>query len=343
MISLRRAGLAFALCATASGPLPAQTPRPASEAGRGAPLPALSDWFLSTGSWADDPQLYVREVGSGSTPVVMLHGGWGSEHGGLVEAIRGLEAGYRFILYDQRGSLRSPAPAESISFDRHIEDLELLRRELGLEKLTLVGHSMGAILASAYASRYPDRIGRLILVTPAYLKNPIPEQEKPLQHEGYVASQAHQTRPEVARELAARGLTRTDRPLTSREETAKFRIGFAARMLGDVRSWHRLTGGRALFKRDVDALTVKTYPPGGWDYVAEFARRQYPVAIVAADRDFLDTGAPLLRQWARQVPRLELTVLPGAGHLPWIDQPVAFTEALKRHLASEEPPRPSGL
>src|SRR5687768_1976382 len=155
-----------------------------------ATVPQSKDWFLSTGRWAEDPQLYVREVGHGSRTVVMLHGGWGAEHSGLVTAVRGLEDGRRFVLYDQRGSLRSPAPDESISFDRHVEDLELLRRELGLDRMVLVGHSMGAVLASAYATKYPTRIERLVLVSPAYLKNPIPESEQPLKHQGYLKSQA---------------------------------------------------------------------------------------------------------------------------------------------------------
>lgn len=99
-----------------------------------------------------------------------------------------------------------------------------------------------------------------------------------------------------------------------------------------MRNWHRLAGGRALSRPEVNDLTVKTYPASGWDYVAEFARREYPVAIVGAEQDFLDTGAPLLKAWASQVPRLELTILPSAGHLPWIDQPEAFREALRRHL-----------
>src|SRR5688500_18109892 len=108
MARLYSAGLAFALGALCAAPTHGQPPRPAAEGARAAPLPPLDDWFLSTGSWADDPQLYVREVGSGR-PVVMLHGGWGAEHAGLVEAIKGLESGFRFIFYDQRGSLRSPA------------------------------------------------------------------------------------------------------------------------------------------------------------------------------------------------------------------------------------------
>ena len=292
----------------------------------------LKDWFLSTGRWADDPQLYVREVGDGPRTVVMLHGGWGAEHSGLVTAVRGLENGNRFVLYDQRGSLRSPAPDASISFDRHIEDLELLRRELGLDQLVLVGHSMGAVLASAYAAKYPARIERLVLVSPAYLKNPIPEPEKALQHQGYLKTQAFLARPEVARELETLGLSSPKRELSSQEETAAYRIGVAARMLADVSKWRQLEGGRGLFKSHIGALTTKTYPTGGWDYISEFARTDYPVGILVGDHDFVDMGTPLLSEWVRSVPRLELRIIPGAGHLPWIDRPEAFREALRHHL-----------
>jgi proline iminopeptidase len=317
--------------------------RAAGAAGSGtapAALPPLNDWFLATGRWADDPQIYVREVGRGPRTIVMLHGGWGAEHGGLVTAVQGLHEGRRFVFYDQRGSLRSPAPDASITFDRHVEDLELLRRELGLERVTLVGHSMGAILASAYATRYPSRIERLVLISPAYLKNPIPEPEKPLQHQGYLATQTFLGREAVARELQAYRLDRTEPPLSSLEETAKFRIGFAARMLADVTKWRQLEGGRALFKAHVGELTTKTYPAGGWDYIAEFARRAYPVGIIVGDRDFLDMGTPLLTAWARAVPRLELSVLPEAGHLPWIDQPDAFRALLQRHIDGGRPMTP---
>jgi len=41
------------------------------------------DWFLSTGNWQFDPQLYVCEFGSGKDTVVMLHGGWGGDYSGI--------------------------------------------------------------------------------------------------------------------------------------------------------------------------------------------------------------------------------------------------------------------
>lgn len=71
-------------------------------------LPYLRNWFLSTGDWEKDPQLYVLEFGSGTDTIVMLHGGWGGEHSGLINAVMDLRDQYHFIFYDQRGSLRSP-------------------------------------------------------------------------------------------------------------------------------------------------------------------------------------------------------------------------------------------
>ena len=109
-----------------------------------------TEWFLATGNGDNDPRIFVRTIGTGPDTVILLHGGWGGEHRSLIHTTRGLEDVYTFILYDQRGSLRSPFPDSLITFEKHIQDLELLRKELGLTQLTLVGHSMRTYLASAY-------------------------------------------------------------------------------------------------------------------------------------------------------------------------------------------------
>jgi proline iminopeptidase len=297
----------------------------------GNQLPRMEDWFLSTGDWKKDPQLYVREFGDGSEIIIMLHGGWGAEHSGLLEAVKDLKSQYRFIFYDQRGSLRSPCPDSLITFKNHIEDLELLRKELKLEKLTIVGHSMGAVLACAYAAQYPQRIKQLTLVTPAFLKNPFPEEDKELQNQEYQAMQVFLKRPEVTQELDKYSLNRKT-PLSSREETSKSRIEFAARMLSDVRKWPSMTGGGALYKGKVFQLTERTYPPSGWDYPQEFKRGAYPVNIIVAEHDWLDFGNNLVKKWVKGIPTVKLSTVKNAGHLIWIDQPAAFSEELSKHL-----------
>lgn len=295
-------------------------------------LPALKDWFLSTGNWQNDPQLYVREFGTGRDTIIMLHGGWGAEHSGMLEAVMDLEKQFHFIFYDQRGSLRSPCPDSLITFHQHIEDVELLRKELNIDKLNVVGHSMGSILASAYAAKYPQHINRLVLLSPAYLKNPTPEEDKKLLDQEYAAHKAFMNRPEVNREFDKYGLNRKTPALTSREATSRYHIDFAKRMLYDVSKWSDMTGGRALYKGHVFELTAKTYPAEGWNYLQEFSKQAYPVSIITGDHDMLDFGNNLIKKWAGEVPRINLSVIKNAGHLPWLDQPTAFTKQLAAQL-----------
>ena len=296
-------------------------------------LPGLKDWFLSTGNWEKDPQIYVLEFGTGRDTVVMVHGGWGAEHSDFINAIRNLKDQYHFVLYDQRGSLRSPCPDSLISFNNHIEDLELLRKELNIGKLTIVAHSMGAIVASAYAEKYPKHVKQLVLLAPMYLKEPLPEEDKQLLDQSSKALDTFMKRPEVTREMDKLGLNRTSPALSSREETAKFRINlYGRRMLYDVSKWQRLMGGRALFKFQVYQLTVNTYPKGGWNYLQEFNTQTYPVSIITGDHDFLDFGNSLYKKWSTESPRIKLSIIRNAGHFIWVDQPEALTKELLRNL-----------
>ncbi len=294
-------------------------------------LPAMTDWFLSTGDWHNDPQLYVYEFGSGTEIIVMLHGGWGGDYSGLLEVVQNQESKYRFIFYDQRGSLRSPFPDSLITFDEHIEDLERLRKALRQEKLTIVGHSMGAVLASAYATKYPQQIKRLVLLAPAPLKNPISKVDEELVRNDTLL-QAFLNRPSVMDELNKYALDRKSPPLTSQEETSKFRINLARRMLCDVHNWNKLQGGRSLYKGNVFELTANTYPPEGWDFIQEFKKYTYPVRIIGGDHDFLDFGNHLIKKWSIDVPNLKLTTIKNAGHIIWLDQPKEFENQLLRYL-----------
>lgn len=291
-------------------------------------LPPVKDWFLSTGNWQQDPQLYIREFGTGKDTLLMLHGGWGGDHAGFLDAVADLAKEFHFIFYDQRGSLRSPFPDSLITFDQHIEDVERLRKEIGLEKLNIVGHSMGAVLASAYAAKYPGHIRRLILLAPAGLKNPLPEDERKLADQGFADLQPFLNRPEVTRELDKYNLNRTNPALSSKEETIKFRINLYKRMVYDISKWTDMMGGRSLYKANVFELTAKTYPKDGWDYVKDFKMQSYPVSIIVGDHDFLDFGNRLGKKWVSEVPRIKLFIIKNAGHLLWFDNQKEFTKQL---------------
>jgi proline iminopeptidase len=298
--------------------------------------PGLKDWFLSTGNWQNDPQIYVCEFGTGRDTVVMLHGGWGGDHAGFIAAVGDLSKQFHFITYDQRGSLRSPFPDSLITFDQHIEDVERLRKELNMEKMTVVGHSMGAVLASAYAAKYPARIKRLVLLAPAGLKNPLPAEEKKLLDQSSPAFQQFLNRAEVGKELEKNSLNKQD--LSSQQETLKWRIELYRRMLYDVSKANNLLGGRALYKANVFNLTANTYPASGWNYIQDFSKANYPVSIIMGDHDFLDFGALLAKKWSNELPRMKLQIISKAGHLIWVDQPQEFIRQLAIALKKQASP-----
>ena len=111
-------------------------------------------------------ELHYRSAGSG-TPAVMLSGGPGFTVDYMVPVGDFLPPNYRRIYFEQRGTGRSrPAKLnpESMTLQTVVEDLEALRLHLKQDRLLLVGHSWGGMLAMAYAAAHPDRVDRLILV-----------------------------------------------------------------------------------------------------------------------------------------------------------------------------------
>jgi len=112
-------------------------------------------------------ELFQRRIGSGP-PVIVLHGGPGAHHDYLLPGFDALARGHELIYYDQRGGGRSPVGREDpVGWQEHVADLEALREHWGLSRMTLAGYSWGGLLAMLYAARYPGRVERLALVSPA--------------------------------------------------------------------------------------------------------------------------------------------------------------------------------
>jgi proline iminopeptidase len=108
-------------------------------------------------------KIFTKRMGSG-TPIVFLHGGPGGEHRYFLPHIEGLAETFELIFYDQRGCGQSEEDAnQNYSFEEEVETLEELRCTMGLEKLNLVGESWGSMLALLYASKYPNRVEKLLL------------------------------------------------------------------------------------------------------------------------------------------------------------------------------------
>ncbi|MBL4593022.1 MAG: alpha/beta fold hydrolase [Flavobacteriales bacterium] len=111
---------------------------------------------------------FIKKMGEGEI-LLVLHGGPGLFHDYLVPHFQNLAKDYQIVFYDQRGCGKTEFPQDtlSINIETYVEDLEAIRIHLKLDKLNLVGHSWGSLLAVTYAKKYPNNLNRLILVSPA--------------------------------------------------------------------------------------------------------------------------------------------------------------------------------
>lgn len=105
------------------------------------------------GEWRKKPVCFI------------LHGGPGGEHLGFKPYLTPLSEHMQLIYLDMRGCGRSDrGPRSTYTLDNNIDDLEALRKYLGLEKVIVLGHSYGGMVAQSYALRYPNSVSALLLI-----------------------------------------------------------------------------------------------------------------------------------------------------------------------------------
>ncbi len=104
--------------------------------------------------------------------VVLLHGKnfCGATWEGTINSLT--QAGYRVIAPDQIGFCKSTKPAAyQFSFHQLAQNTKALLEARGIDKATVVGHSMGGMLATRFALMYPDATEQLVMVNPIGLED----------------------------------------------------------------------------------------------------------------------------------------------------------------------------
>lgn len=139
--------------------------------------------------------------GSGP-PLVMVHG-IGGRRSAWDDVAARLKADFTCIRYDLRGHGASPVPPVPYSLDELVEDLEALRARLGIEKMHVIGHSLGGMIGPAYARTHPDRVMTLGLLSTAAGRTP----EDAARVKGVVAAMAENGIPAVLETLVDRWFT----------------------------------------------------------------------------------------------------------------------------------------
>ncbi|MFH9723048.1 alpha/beta fold hydrolase [Streptomyces sp. NPDC017254] len=267
----------------------------------------------------DGTTLAFHDTGTGD-PLLCLPGGPLQDSVYLGD-LGGLTAHRRLIRLDLRGTGASGVPEDPASYrcDRLVDDVEALRAHLGLDTVDVLGHSAGANLAALYVTRHPERVGRLVLVTPG------------------TAAVGLDTAPEER--LAAARLRREEPwfgPAYAALEDVTAGRG-TAESFGAVAPFFHGTWDEAAQERHAAADGQRNgegagvfagegaFDPAGTRAVfAEFAR---PVLVVAGEGD-VNTPVPTAAAYAELFPTADFAVLDGAGHFPWHDDAERFARTV---------------
>lgn len=113
----------------------------------------------------DSSKTYYKVFGKGE-PLLIINGGPGMNSNGFESMAKTLAETQETIIYDQRGTGKSKLKelnSNTISMKIMADDMEALRKHLKIKKWNILGHSFGGMLASYYATAYPNSINKLVL------------------------------------------------------------------------------------------------------------------------------------------------------------------------------------
>lgn len=266
---------------------------------------------------AEGVRLFYRIVGEAPDTVIVIHGGPGFSMEYFADDLEPLAQQHTLVFYDQRGAGRSSLVSDSILLDaeRFAEDLEAVRRHFGLQHLTLLGHSWGAGVVALYLDRYPEHVGRLLIVGGI----PLRQGDLSQAFEDLLVSRESSER---LRLQERREVWRAN-PGDAEACRAFYEVWFLP-FYGDISAADRSKGdfcagpAEALENkvRSVDRFTMASL--GEWDWRPAVEAVTAPALIIHGTLDVLPVEGA--RQWAAGLPDARLLLLEGIGHFPYLER-----------------------
>lgn len=280
----------------------------------------LSDDGSTTRVRLHGHQLSYLDSGSGPA-VLFIHGLLGS-HRNWVHLVDALDADHRVLAPDLFGHGASAKPMGDYSLGAHAATLRDLLDRLEVDRVTLVGHSLGGGIALQFCYLFPDRVERLVLVASGGLGRAV----SPLLRSATLPG------AEWVLPVLASAFVRARAEAVAR---AASRLGFRAS--SDLtESWHGFTSlGDAESRRAFLATTRSVIDPGGQTVTAHDhlpMGTTIPTLVVWGTRDRMIPARHATTAHAA-IPGSRVVLFEGAGHFPHLDEPERFAGVLADFIA----------
>jgi proline iminopeptidase len=282
--------------------------------------PPREEGFTTT---AGSPLYWARYGEPRAPKLLLLHGGPGADHCYMLPQMLHLGERYDLLFYDQRGGGRSKSDARvPVTWQTHVEDLGAVVTEFGLEPLSVVGYSWGAMLALLYTieqRKNPHLVppARLALISPAPLTS---EYRRQFEAE-FVRRQQQPEIEKMRAELAQSGLRERD-PAAYRQRA--FELGVAG-YFADPGNARDLTPFRVVGR--VQQSVWESL--GNFDLTGDLEGIRIPSIIIHGRDDPIPVASSVE---ASRALGTKLVVLDDCGHVPYVEQPQRLFAALDSFL-----------
>lgn len=310
----------------------------AASAGAQAPtVPArgpVREGYLVT---SDSARLFYRVLGDGPDTLIAIHGGPGGDMEGIVADFAPLIAHHRVIFYDQRGGGRSELPTDTtrLVVQRQIADLDEVRRHFRLQKVTLVAHSYGPLLAASFALAHPSAVARMVFF------GAIPPRL------GDLWKRIDQTFNARLDSAQRERLADAERRMTDLQSDVRqacrdyWAIALRPRLAEPDRTLPLLkldlcAAEPAALRyswNTTDRVVMASY--GNWDLRERLRRLKVPTLVVHGEAEMIPMD--MVEEWVASLPHAQMLRVPRAAHFPYVERPELVWPAVERFLAERAP------
>ncbi|MEN6555214.1 MAG: alpha/beta hydrolase [Anaerolineaceae bacterium] len=256
---------------------------------------------------------YVR-TGAKLPPLILLHG-FTEDSSTWFELAASLETAYDLIMPDMLGHGNSDRLTPGADIDLE-QDLTDLITGLGLQKLALLGHSLGALTAAQFAAAHPELVACLILEDIPWFE---PTALPAIPQDAYSAAN-----PAVIARLAA----------GSRAQA----LAYCAEHFPRWNENARRAWAESKLRFDLEWYQRAPQKPTDWREIS--AKFNFPTLLVSGENklgSMISSGFALTA--LKCIPRLEWARIPGAGHYVHYDAPVPFLSNVKTFLRMQYSPK----
>ena len=277
---------------------------------------------------ADGRKLSYRKLGSG--PLLVCHPGGPGFSSSYFADLAGLWEKFTLVMLNPRGTGGSDRPADSRAYqiDDYVADLEELRGHLGQERLLLLGHSHGSVVAEAYAAAHPARVERLVLASA--LARFGPEQEAAMR----AGMEKRSGKPWYADAVAALEEEQDAKFTTDQELSELFfrefplyfaRYGEAEAGYADTLRTETINADTLLlFNREI----FNTF-----DMRDRLPKITAPTLVITGDDDFI-CGPVCAAEITGAISGARQVIVGDAGHMVFVEQARAFHDEVADFLES---------